>query len=155
MKNKKNIITMTIPTSVELVRKTKKNKIWQANLNVYRNSNFRLLAEAKIKYKESIVSKLEKVKEDYDIICNGRVPIEYKLTYILTTPSKRRWDLANFGAIVGKFVEDCLVDYGIMKDDSWEYLTEVTYKFGGFTKGERTCTLEIEPIFPDHSDEIF
>jgi len=150
-----NIIKMKIPTFVLLPRKTKADVKWQCSMNVYRNANFRIIAQAKIIYKEFILAELEAAKKEYDNLCNGRIPVEYKLTYIMTTPSKRRWDLANYGAVVGKFAEDCLVDYGIMKDDSWEYLTSVTYKFGGITKGERTCMLEIEPVFPDHSGEMF
>lgn len=109
-------------------------KNYSLNLNVYRNTHFRVLAVAKKNYKLLIKTprgiKLDKVR----------------LIYTLYPKTKRKMDISNVCSIVDKFVCDVLVDRGIIEDDNMEVVKEITYKIGEIDKKEPRVELEVISI---------
>lgn len=109
------------PVSVVIPRKTKKDRVFQLNLNVYRNTHYIVLNDVKQRYKDLMLPivqqapKFEKLES-----------IEYVL-YI----TKNRKDISNVCCIVDKFFSDVLTLGGVIPDDNYLYLPKVIYTFGG------------------------
>mgnify|MGYP003643022301 CR=1 FL=1 len=61
--------------------------------------------------------------------------------YTYYSKTKRRIDISNPCSIIDKFACDALVKAGIIKDDSFEQVQAVVYKFGGFDKENPRCEL--------------
>ena len=65
----------------------------------------------------------------------------YRNAYYAKT--KRRIDISNPCSIIDKFACDALVKAGVLKDDSFEQVNQVIYKFGGFDKENPRCELVV------------
>jgi len=131
---KKEII-ITLPLEVYTTKsKTKKSK-FILNLNTYRNCHYTKLNSVKIAYKNAIQELIPGIKL-------GKV----KLTYTYYAKTRRRLDISNVCSIIDKFTCDALVDKGVLIDDNYDYIPEVTYKFGGVDKNNPRCELLIEEI---------
>jgi len=115
--------TLDLPTHVLIPRKTKKARRITMNLNVYRNTHYHVLNQAKKIFKEDIGQQLR------GLPIYGK---NLKLKYVIYL--HRKGDIMNVGSIVDKFFCDALIDYGKIKDDNCEYITEVTVKYGGIDK---------------------
>jgi len=57
-----------------------------------------------------------------------------ELTFVLYPKTKRLCDLENVCSIHTKFLQDALVEYGIIPEDNYNYVSMVTYKFGSIDK---------------------
>ena len=147
------MITLNVPTFVMLPKKREPDEKVILNFNTYRNMNRFKLGHVKNVFYDQFKPEMDRVKAKFDMMMKSRINFykeqfatdyeqEFKLRYTITSANKRKFDIANMCSIIDKFACDCLVKDGFMPDDNWEYLTEVTYAFGGVT-GERTCKLEI------------
>lgn len=105
-------------------RRKQKDLKFILNLNEYRNSFFRVLNNAKIKYKQLISEQLED-KPRYE-----RVVIMYKVH----KGDERRYDIGNILAIHQKFFEDALVELGKLPDDKALLLPMVVYCNGSINR---------------------
>jgi len=136
---------MTIPTHREYQLKlpmrirTSSRKVTALNLNVYRNLHYRNLTALKHKFHDLG----KKLLRDAKVPPLGRI----RLRYQVFARTKREFDVANICSIVDKFFSDTLQDVGILVDDSWKFLDDVSFGFGGFTTNEHVLVTitEIEP----------
>lgn len=101
---------------------TSASNIFILNLNNYRNTHHQVLNKAKIAFKDEIQEQLSKVDRKFN---------QFRLVYTLYKNDKRSVDTNNVCTIVDKFFCDALTEAKIIKDDSYKYLTESTFKWGG------------------------
>jgi len=120
------------PLSVPL----KKGK-FDLNLNKYRNSHYRILAEAKINF--DLIMREEVMK----------LPVMKKveLTFTVYFKDRRGRDVNNYCSVIEKFTADCLVKAGKIPDDNFNYLQKTTFLFGGIDKENPRCEIEIAEVF--------
>jgi len=111
-----------------------KNKKFILNLNNYRNAYFRILSISKKAYTEELLPELADLPQYTEPVT---------LTYTYYAKTKRRIDISNPCSIIDKFACDALVKAGILKDDSFEQVDQVIYKFGGFDKENPRCELTV------------
>lgn len=116
--------TIVAPLFVMLPRKTKEDKKIIINLNGYRNWHYIISNEAKKKYKLAIREQLRGLKYNTPI----------NLTFKLFKGSRRKSDRANVLSIHEKFFCDALTEYGVIEDDSDEFIGETRYCSGGLDK---------------------
>jgi hypothetical protein len=103
--------------SLPLLVQTSLNNILILNINNYRNAHHQVLNKAKIKFKEEIKKINRKFKQ-------------FKLIYTLYANNNRSCNTNNICSIVDKFFYDALTKAKIIKDDSYKYLIESTFKWG-------------------------
>lgn len=84
-----------------------KERFFILNLNNYRNTYFRTLNTAKIKYKQAIVDQIQD-KPRYEKIA---------IIYRVFKGDNRRFDIGNVLSIHQKFFEDALTECGKIPDD--------------------------------------
>lgn len=113
--------------------KTNKDKVFILNLNNYRNTFFRTLNTAKIKYKQTIVSQIEN-KPRYE-----KAGIIYKVY----KGDSRRYDIGNILSVQQKFFEDALVECGKLPDDKAQLLPLVLFCNGGIDREEPRVDITI------------
>ena len=123
------------PLSVALSGKKK----FILNLNNYRNLHYMASNKAKIQYKKDIDSQLAQ------LYTFGKI----SLVYILFPVTKRKTDISNVLSIHDKFFCDALVERKIIKDDDYNIISEVTYKFGCVDKNNPRVEIEIIPEFEE------
>ena len=111
-----------------------KNKKFILNLNNYRNAHYRILSNSKKIYTDNLIPELKEL---------SRFTEPVTLTYTYYAKTKRRLDISNPCSIIDKFTCDALVKAGVLKDDSFEQVNKVVYKFGGFDKENPRCELLI------------
>mgnify|MGYP000179816399 CR=1 FL=1 len=114
------------------------------SLNPYRNWN--AFVEGKIKKQfQSLL--LEKFEESLKLGCisSFEPTSKIKITYTIYNGTKARFDVSNQLCIIDKYFCDMLVVNGYLEDDSYDYITEVLYKYGYKTKEKK---VEIEIDFP-------
>jgi len=127
---------IVLPFTVTIPRKTKDDKVFHLNLNIYRNSHHMTLAQAKILWKGCVnVPEIVKLS-----------PPPYRFTYTAFPETNRKWDLGNVLSIVQKFTDDALIECGVISDDSYKVIPVVVYQFGGIDKQNPRIELEIETI---------
>jgi Holliday junction resolvase RusA-like endonuclease len=51
--------------------------------------------------------------------------------------------------VITKFTHDALVEFGILEDDNYNIVTEITYRFGGVDKDNPRCDVTIEECNED------
>lgn len=119
-------LKLDLPLTVIIPRKTKADKRFTLNLNIYRVTHYQTLNQAKIIYAGELQRRLMDHKGQFTkpVICK----------YILYPKTKRRTDLGNVLSVVQKFTEDALVSLGILEDDSYEHICDVSYGFGQVDK---------------------
>ncbi|MEN6433878.1 MAG: hypothetical protein ABFD06_13615 [Smithella sp.] len=127
-----------LPFSITIPRKTKDDKIFYLNLNVYRNTHHMTLNQAKVLWKE-VVLKATLWSE-----LDGNAP--YIFTYTAFPGSNRKFDLGNVLSIVDKFTADALQEMGIITDDSYKIIPAVSYRFGSVDKENPRIELEITGV---------
>jgi hypothetical protein len=131
---------LTLPLSVTLPRKTKADRVFICNLNVYRNSHHMTLNPAKVAYKEQVAFA-------YALAGARKLPEPpYRFTYTVFPSTRRAFDLGNVCSIIQKFTDDALIDLGVLTDDNFKIVREVNYRFGDVDKVNPRCELEIEGL---------
>lgn len=131
---------LILPLSVVIPRKTKEDKVFILNLNIYRNTHHMTLNQAKVAYKEQVRDALS--------ICDNPKLAEgpYKFTYTVFPATKRAFDLGNVLPIIQKFCDDALIDLGVIKDDNWNVVREIDYRFGEIDKENPRVELVITSV---------
>ena len=66
--------------------------------------------------------------------------------YTVFFKDRRRRDIGNVLSIVDKFTCDSLVDNGILIDDNFKYIPEITFRFGGFDPENPRAELTIKEL---------
>jgi hypothetical protein len=134
-----------LPLSVTLPRKTKADKVFTLNLNIYRNCHHMTLNQAKIAWKEIVK---QSMPQNMIVDCSP-----FKFTYTVFPGSGRKFDLANVLSIVQKFTDDALIEFGFISDDSYKIIPKIDYRFGAVDKENPRVELEIFPLSgPDFND---
>ena len=119
-----------------------KHKSYSLSLNVYRDAHYFSQNKSKIAYKNLMraqimqLPKMDKIMAKYTIFANDR----------------RLLDVPNFGATTEKYFADALVEFGIIKDDSYlYYLGNHGHQFGGIDAGNG----RVEIVVMDYSDFVY
>lgn len=97
--------------------------------------------QMKVLYKGYVSEAVEKSNESI-----GEPP--YHFCYTVFPQNKREFDLGNVLPIVQKFTDDALIELGILPDDNYKIVREITYKFGGIDKDNPRAELEIVEFRP-------
>ena len=129
---------ITLPLSVTLPRKTKADKVFILNINVYRNCHHMTLNQAKIAWKEIVA------RSTAGMVNADSGPFNF--TYTVFPATNRKFDLANVLSVVQKFTDDALIEFGFISDDSYKIIPKIDYRFGGVDKENPRVELEIYPI---------
>lgn len=124
-----------LPLTVTLPRKTKEDKVFALNLNIYRNAHYLILNQAKIIYK-GIVEAATNCIEPFD-----KPPYIFK--YTMYPASNRALDVGNVLPIVQKFTDDALIELGLIKDDNFKIIIKNIHAFGCVDKENPRAELEI------------
>jgi hypothetical protein len=135
-----------LPLTVTLPRKTKADKVFALNLNVYRNSHHFILNAAKVAWKGIVeweVIRLGTMDPPPQV---GLIPPPYHFTYTVYPGSNRKFDLANVLPIVQKFTDDALIEMGVIPDDSYKIIPVIDYRFGGVDRENPRVELEINEV---------
>lgn len=117
-----------------------KKKTYYLNLNGYRNWQFQLNNSLKKAFKIQVAEKVRELTP---------VTGACKITYTIYYPTRRLFDIDNIGSVVTKFTHDALVEFGILEDDNYKIVTEITYRFGGVDKDNPRCDIIIEETTND------
>lgn len=128
-----NNTKLKLPIKLQL--NSKKN--FSLNLNIYRNAHYFTLNKAKVLYEEYLSSILD------SLVPRNKIKLIYSLYYRDTA---RRVDISNICSIVDKFFSDCLVNKGLIPDDSFNYIPEIVYRFGGYIPKSETPYVEVEIV---------
>jgi Holliday junction resolvase RusA-like endonuclease len=134
---------LILPLHVVLPRK-KQARIFILNLNVYRNTHYIVLNQAKALYKEQV----EQAYEEWLSVDSDRYytfPDEpYHFSYTVYPANNRAFDISNICSIVDKFTCDALQELGVIKNDNHKFISKVSYKIGKVDKDNPRVELEIE-----------
>lgn len=130
---------LILPTSITFPRKTKADKKYMLNLNVFRNLNFIVNNQMKVAFAELVDNEIYRTRPEIP-------PPPYRFTYTLFQETKRKTDVANVCCVVDKFCCDSLVSLGVLTDDNHNIIKEVVYRYGGVDKENPRVELEIESI---------
>jgi hypothetical protein len=138
-------VKIILPLSVTIPRKTKADKVFMLNLNIYRNCHHMTLNQAKVLW-SSIV--LHAPFEGDDI------EAPYHFTYTVFPSSGRKFDLSNVLSVVQKFTDDALIECGVIEDDCYKFIPEIDYRFGHIDKERPRVELEIKSIQQETDEQI-
>lgn len=78
---------------------------------------------------------------------------KFKVTYTIYRDYVKKpvlFDLDNVGSIVSKYFMDAIVEAGIVEDDNYQHMVEVTIKYGG--KGSSRAEVQIEQLKEKYND---
>jgi hypothetical protein len=139
---------LILPLCVVLPRKTKADKKFYLNLNLYRNAHFHILNEAKRLYKEDVLVALNKAGYFSDGL---KLKPPLRFTYTLFPPTAGRYDLGNTLPIVQKFTDDALIDFGLLVDDDVTVIGATDYRFGAIDRKNPRAELTIHELRTDDS----
>jgi hypothetical protein len=117
-----------LPLSVTLPRKTKADKVFILNMNIYRNTHHMTLNQAKVAWKDVVRNAL---------IGNRVSPLTsgpYQFTYTVYPANNRAFDIGNVLPIVQKFTDDALIELGVISDDNYKHINRNVHIFGGVDK---------------------
>lgn len=111
------------------------------HLSKYRNMHFFALNNEKKKWHDLVWKEVHH---------QGITPIKtrIKMTYVFFFPTRARHDPDNY-ACVAKFINDALVDNGVLIDDSFQFISEFKVVQGGNSKPGRIEIIMEEEKAPD------
>lgn len=115
-----NIIQSPLEVPYAFSKKRNKDVMFHLNLNVFRNSHYRVINLAKIKYKEVITKQINSLPK-YEVV---------GIIYEVHMKTKRAYDVSNVCSIHSKFFLDALVELGKLKDDNYNFLPIEVYSRG-------------------------
>ena len=124
--------TISLPLSVPV----SKRKNFSLNLNIYRNAHHMVLNKAKTTFTNQILNQLKRIPQQSLI----------SLTYIVFLPNQRKTDISNIGSVTDKFFSDALVEAGVIPDDNYTYLNQVSFLFGGVDRVNPRVDVTIKPV---------
>lgn len=132
------MIKLSLPLKVVLPRKRKEDRVWNVNLNVYRNTHYQILNDVKQIYKLLIAGLLS--------VDHAPLSGPHEFRYTLFPATKRSVDVMNPCSIIDKFACDALVELGMFLDDNHKIVKRLTFEFGEVDKANPRCELEIVPL---------
>lgn len=106
------------------------------NLNIFRNTHYRVLNNWKINYKNYMEEQIEASPRYKKVFC----------IYTIYPMSKRKFDLGNVCCIHQKFFEDALVELGKLEDDNVDFIPLVIYKKGEIDKNNPRVEVDVYDI---------
>ena len=123
-------IELVLPT-YGVVSKSKPNK--SLTLNWYRNAHYRASNDAKKRFKLLMSDQLRQLDQ-----------IEGKLVMSYRYYAKRKGtDMDNFVSVSKKFMQDALVEFGLITDDNCDYIVRSTEDYMGIDKKNPRIELSI------------
>lgn len=137
------IYRLDFPLPMRVPISSKKDFI--LNLNQYRNTHWASLNKAKQSYKEFVQNRLD------ESVSMPEIPLHFR--YIIHKGDGRSYDVANIAAIISKFVNDALVESGIIKDDNHKIIVSEHYEVGEEVKGNGCAKLTVwgyKKLYPDN-----
>lgn len=140
-------LKIRLPLRVVLPRKRTVDKRLALNLNVFRNTHYHVLDDAKKILKEIVQAELSAL--DIERLSALQPPLCF--TYTMFPGTARKTDLGNVLPIVQKFCDDALVELGVIEDDNYEVLQKVVYGFGGLDRKDPRVELEIDEYRPERA----
>lgn len=131
----------SITVCVPIQSPVNSNKRFALNLNQYRNAHHHTLNNAKKSFHELMKTTLKNIPRFKSV----------KLTYTVYPKTKKLLDISNVASIVDKFFSDSLVELGIIEDDNYLFVTEITYCFGSVDNVNPRCEVTIYgETYADH-----
>lgn len=127
------MIKLVLPLHVDLPRRKKPKRVY-ANMNGYKNLPHKMNSSVKDIYKAMV---WEQLKDEREVL-----PTPVHVIITLYTVDKEERDLANICPVIQKYVDDAVVEYGLLKDDNVKYLKRVTYIYGGVDRNHPRCEIE-------------
>lgn len=124
--------TFNIPIFISEGERKPKN--FFLNLNNYNKWYFQDKNKLKKKFKIQIIETVRQLKKV------DKCHISYEIFY----PTKREFDLDNVGSILSKFTHDVLTEVGIIEDDNYKIVEQLSFKFGGIDKDNPRAIVTIE-----------
>jgi len=121
-------------------KETKPTKKYWLTLNNYRNWHFQVANGTKINFKKDIEDQIDPLP-DLSLLW-GRI----HLRYTLFPPNRAKRDLTNSVSVIDKYFADALVELGKLKEDTCEYIPEVSCIFGGVDKHNPRMEVVIRPF---------
>lgn len=126
---------ITLPIYYTKKYKTKKDRTFLVGLNWYRNANYHELNEVKLHYHKLVKELLQDVAEE--------TLESYRVNYQLFYKNKR-CDLMNVVSVVDKFLNDALVEIGLITDDNVSIYRRSAAEVGGQDKENPRIEIIIE-----------
>ena len=106
------------------------------SLNVYRNLHYHLLNQAKIEFQKQVQQQV------FSLPQMDKIKIHYEFFYV----DKRVHDLDNSLSVIAKFFSDSLVGAGILSNDDYHHITQISASFGGLSKDNPRCVCTITEV---------
>lgn len=129
------MITIKLPTSITLPRKTKKDRKIALNKNIERVLHYRTYVAIKHIFTEILRETLK------DQVIELKPPCHFHYQYFHST--KHLGDLDNCTGILKKFIQDSLVELGYLSEDNWNFIPSSSEEFGGYSLKDGYCLLTI------------
>lgn len=107
-----------------LPRRTREDVPFVLNLNVYRNSHYHILNQAKKQFKLVMTPQIEALP--LLSVCSFK--------YIVYPASLRDYDGMNVVSIVDKFLCDAIIELKKIPDDSYKYIRSTSWEPGNIAK---------------------
>lgn len=133
---------LDLPLAVTIPRKTKADKTFILNMNVYRNAHYMTLNQAKVKFKEIVACNISLM----DLKCGDFPSPPFSFNYTVYPKNGRAFDVANVLSVIDKFTCDALVELGIISDDNYKNIGRLTYQIGPQDKNCPRAELVIEHL---------
>ena len=111
-------------------------KGFACSMNNYRNANHHILNQAKIEFQKQVQQQI------FSLPQLNKVKIHYEFWY----QDKRVHDLDNSLSVIAKFFSDSLVGAGIIKNDDYHHITQISSTFGGICKDNPKCICIITEV---------
>ena len=92
------------------------------------------------------MKKLFKIAVAKDIRQLQPITGKCKITYTIYYENSRKFDIDNIGTVVSKFNSDALVEFGVLVDDNYTYITEILFRFGGIDRDNPRCDVMLEDL---------
>lgn len=118
-----------LPITIKLGKRT-----CSLNLNFYRNAHYQILNKMKVAF-------ANQVREQIALLPAFE---QVSLSYTLFPKTRRLCDVANVCTVVDKFFCDVLVTEQKLKDDNYNYVRKIEYKFGEVDPSNPRVTVEIK-----------
>lgn len=123
---------LSLPLSIQ----QSKTKVFQLNLNIYRNAHYQTLNKVKVNFQEQVAPLLKNLPPLQQV----------SLSYELYPQSHRLCDVANICSVVDKFFSDALVNLGYIADDNYQHVLGVQYLFGSVDSKNPRVEVTINPL---------
>ena len=123
---------LSLPLSIQ----QSKTKVFQLNLNIYRNAHYQTLNKVKVNFQEQVAPLLKNLPPLQQV----------SLSYELYPQSHRLCDVANICSVVDKFFSDALVNLGYIADDNYQHVLGVQYLFGSIDSKNPRVEVTINPL---------